>query len=799
MIVRDEEQNIERCVASVRDYVEEVVIVDTGSKDRTPEIAKRIADVFEVFTDCNGKDGSIEDFGMARNRAFSLGTQKWRMWVDGDDEIQGADKLAEIIAFADKSRNNGPCQIMLPYEYDHDETGACTCIQSRERLCTPWDAFQWVLPVHEIISPRVPSATIQVHHGDLRYVHRRRHIKKDRESGRNLRILKKWYGRQGEADVRMIHYLGREYGGMGEIENAIKYLTRFVQLSGWDEEKCEACLEIVACYEVRADYENALSWGYRALKHREWFESYYAIMRAYYFLAMASDDRRQWERCVHFGRMALACPPTATILFVNTVARDIDIHVYLNYACNKINDIAGALLSARTVAARFPNHVHVAPNLRRYERSIAHQEISVVLDRLVACNATSTATRDLILRSLDSESPDPEGRVTATGGPSLNIVFACGDAWEEWNPKTAAEKGIGGSETAVIEMAKRLAAKGHRVRVFTSCGPSARYDGVEYSPSKEVESVGKCDVLIAWRHAQLLEGVEAPIKFLWVHDIFASGMTPERARLATRVLALSQWHRDFLIQHHGLPPEKVICTRNGVDLARFDQKVERNTHKLVVSSSPDRYLPALLDMWPRIRKLVPDAELHVFYGFTTWESIAKQRGEQEQLKLIREIRDRLVTLRKDGVHFRDRVNQEELAREYLSAGVFPYSTWFMETSCISSMEAQAAGLRIVTSPIAALNETVGPRGVLIPGDWLSKEYQDAFVEATIDALTKPGNEDREALQAYARANLSWDGVADDWEKLFRECLTASVPAPAPAPVAPPPADEETFPAYQGIL
>jgi glycosyltransferase involved in cell wall biosynthesis len=107
-----------------------------------------------------------------------------------------------------------------------------------------------------------------------------------------------------------------------------------------------------------------------------------------------------------------------------------------------------------------------------------------------------------------------------------------------------------------------------------------------------------------------------------------------------------------------------------------------------------------------------------------------------------------------------------LAEEFLSSGVWAYSTWFGETSCVTAMEAQAAGLRMVTSPIAALNETVGDRGVLIDGDWLSEGYQNKFVDSVVRAMTDPENGDRQKLQKYAKENFSWDSLAVDWIKMF---------------------------------
>jgi glycosyltransferase involved in cell wall biosynthesis len=293
--------------------------------------------------------------------------------------------------------------------------------------------------------------------------------------------------------------------------------------------------------------------------------------------------------------------------------------------------------------------------------------------------------------------------------------------------------------------------------------------------------VKKCDTLIAWRNAPLLElPIEAKQRLLWVHDVFAMGATNKNLLRADAILGLSEWHRQFLIEKHQVSPAHVVKTRNGINLSRFDQVVPRDPHKIVYSSSPDRGLPALLDMWPRIRAQVPDATLHIFYGFFNWRKMAEARGDTAQVEYIAGFEARIKQMSDQGVVFRDRVDQMELAREFLSAGVWAYPTWFSETSCITAMEAQAAGLRIVTSPIAALNETVGERGVLIPGDWLSSEYQAKFVEATVKALTYPEgspgvfNDTRGSLMAYARASFGWDTLAKEWEGMMRAASTATL-------------------------
>ena len=80
MIVRDEESNLPHCLESVRGIFDEIVVVDTGSVDRTREIARGFgAQVFEFAW--------VDDFAAARNVALSHATGDYAFWLDADDVV----------------------------------------------------------------------------------------------------------------------------------------------------------------------------------------------------------------------------------------------------------------------------------------------------------------------------------------------------------------------------------------------------------------------------------------------------------------------------------------------------------------------------------------------------------------------------------------------------------------------------------------------------------------------------------------------------------------------------------------
>lgn len=85
MIVKDEESHIEQCLLSIKNYVNEMIIVDTGSTDNTIKICEQLGATVYPYT-------WEEDFSAARNFGIQLCQSEWILWLDADeqlDEIQG--------------------------------------------------------------------------------------------------------------------------------------------------------------------------------------------------------------------------------------------------------------------------------------------------------------------------------------------------------------------------------------------------------------------------------------------------------------------------------------------------------------------------------------------------------------------------------------------------------------------------------------------------------------------------------------------------------------------------------------
>ena len=86
MITRNEEQNLARCLGSVREMMDEIIVVDTGSVDRTIEIA-------ELFGARTYDFAWTEDFSAARNFCLSKASGDWIFALDADEIISGRDHI----------------------------------------------------------------------------------------------------------------------------------------------------------------------------------------------------------------------------------------------------------------------------------------------------------------------------------------------------------------------------------------------------------------------------------------------------------------------------------------------------------------------------------------------------------------------------------------------------------------------------------------------------------------------------------------------------------------------------------
>ena len=114
MIVKNEEDVLARCLDCVKKFADEIIIVDTGSADKTKQVAKKYTDKLYDFSWC-------DDFSKARNFSFSKASMEYCMWLDADDVIlqEDQEQLVEL-----KQRLQPEVSIvMMKYHTAFDDKG----------------------------------------------------------------------------------------------------------------------------------------------------------------------------------------------------------------------------------------------------------------------------------------------------------------------------------------------------------------------------------------------------------------------------------------------------------------------------------------------------------------------------------------------------------------------------------------------------------------------------------------------------------------------------------------------------
>ncbi|MFR2534055.1 MAG: glycosyltransferase [Clostridia bacterium] len=255
MIVKNEEAVIGRCLESVKDIADEIIIVDTGSTDSTKEIISKYTDKIYDFK-------WVDDFAKARNFSFSKATKEYIMWLDADDVILPED-YEKFIKLKQDIDTNIDIYVMK-YNYFVDKDNIPSLIQDRARLFKRSKNYQWISPIHEVI-----IRTGNVKDIDISITHKKEEIQ---DPYRNIRIFEKMKAEGIQLDDRQEYCYAREFYGMQEFKKARDLYEEYIQKYEveYQDKKSflyPAFLELSDCYKNLFEKEKQLSTLLKVLKY----------------------------------------------------------------------------------------------------------------------------------------------------------------------------------------------------------------------------------------------------------------------------------------------------------------------------------------------------------------------------------------------------------------------------------------------------------------------------------------------------------------------------------------------------
>jgi glycosyltransferase involved in cell wall biosynthesis len=300
--------------------------------------------------------------------------------------------------------------------------------------------------------------------------------------------------------------------------------------------------------------------------------------------------------------------------------------------------------------------------------------------------------------------------------------------------------------------------------------------GVVYRPFWQFNPRDKQDIAILWRWPKPLDwNINAERIFVDLHDVVPDVMLtrPNRVETVTQFMVKSHFHRSLFAR---VPDEKICVIPNGIDLGLLQTDEPKDPHLLVNTSSAERSMGVLPQLFTEIKRRVPQARLQWAYGWHVFELANANRAEN--IEWMKQTQQAMAAA---GIECTDHLSEAEIGKLYQRGAILAYPTEFPEIDCISVRKAQACGCVPVTSDYAALAESV-QFGVKIPngvGDASKPRYgppyglqnrnaQRAWIEATVDLLNNPGKRTELGAQGAKWARqFGWSQIAARWDEVLR--------------------------------
>ena len=701
MIIKDSDRSIIPVLESVKPYIDNWTILDTGSTDNTKEIVRK------CMRGCPGNlyEEPFVDFSTSRNRVLDLaGTKcKYTLMLDDTYILTGGKKLKRFLKRSTKDSYN------IIIADNSKEYFSCRILRTTAKL-------RYKYKIHEVIDTEntrnLKLENVFIYDEYSSYMVARTETRYRNDIKLLLEDLD-----DNPKDPRIIFYIAETYCRIGDYKNAEKYYNLRTQLPGDPIEVFLAYFGLGMLYNryIKKPWKFSEEMYLSAFKvYPNRSESLLEIAKHYHHL----ENYKKTYECM---KKAVQIPMPHDGHPVGYTTYREEIPYLLIDSAIRVGEIEYAKTITRKVISENPKNIQKFHN---------------------------------VLYALDH-----------TVNPSLKpsqiplLVIHDGHLVEYWTPNSAEFVGSG-SEIMAMNLGKEFARLGYRVVLFGGFKQGNKdsqgtYDGVEYMDVSEYNDFLKdtyVDILLVSRVSDNLVFYNNIGKvFLWLHDTLPIGEAFQtHAKKFKGVLCLSEWHRNFFCEEFKFPKELVHVTGNAIDLRRFKSKIQKIPYKFIYSSSPDRGLDNLLEMFPRVHERCPKAELHIF-------------GKKALLT-----RDNLQTISDhDYIKLHGRVSQQKISREYLSSDVWLYPTEFKETYCITALEAQVSRVLCVCTDLAGLTGTVGSRGVLIKGKASTRKFQDEMLKRLFWILDNPSVKKHLIEKAYSWAKQqTLENLALNWHTSF---------------------------------
>jgi len=704
MIVKNAGEQLEEMLNENMCHFDEWTIVDTGSTDDTIAIIERV-----LVGKKRGKlyHRPFVNFRDTRNICLDLAVKqhivpcKYLTMLDDTYVVYGDLRKFFMEVRGDQFADSFSMFVRT------DDT-----VYTSNRIIRVDTGLRYKYKIHEIIDDN-KNINVLIPKEDVSILDRRFSYMEERSMKRKRQDLQ-WLKEEIEDnphEPRHYYYLGQTYYVMGEYHNAFDTFQKRVQFinNGFIQERLDAAFESarIANFKLNWPWEECLK-----LYEKAWSiddsrpESLYFIGIHYYFEENYSKAYKYFKQAFQLGfpvHCQHSLKPTLSFHFLP---------IYLAKTCYYIKDWKLGLESAQF----FLQYNKQGDD--SYEEMVCWVRI---FSHLVEYSASSDT---------------PPFTLSQKGIPVF--CFLADGGFEEWSGKNILTKGVGGSETYIIEMARHIQKMYHfQVVVFCKCSEPDVFEDVIYRPIKEWFSFVKTTYVhtcvisrytdyIPTANLSCIENIHVVL-----HDLIIPGSVIIDNKKMKNIFCLTPWHCQYVKEIFPSLSHKFHPFSYGINADAFPIKNNPVVpYSFIYSSFPDRGLLPLLKMWSHIIEKQPKASLDIFCDLQgEWVN----RVQPEQMSLIRGYLDTAPK------HFNIRVHgwtdKQTLYQYWARTDIWFYPCIFKETFCMTALEAAASRTLAITNDLAALQNTVGDRGIVIPGDAFTPEWQNEALKMLFPYLS----------------------------------------------------------------
>ena len=356
----------------------------------------------------------------------------------------------------------------------------------------------------------------------------------------------------------------------------------------------------------------------------------------------------------------------------------------------------------------------------------------------------------------------------------MKVLFTIGYQNKPFNYTNYIKNGMGGSESCVINLAHKLSDNGYNVTV-TGQLVSETHNNVKYIDYTSIEDNQHFDVVIASNYIHYFKHLEEKNitfdeSYFWIHNLefypWYNGTTLPNNGLdylnhpkLTKIIAVSNWQKNKLVEKYKISPEKIKVINNAVDVQLFDSiKQEKFKHKVIYTSGPDRGLWNLFNLWDDLKKINPQLTLWIANPPYTddWDILDKIKKDYPNIESL-------------DVKFLGSLNPKDLYRQIKSSEYWIYPSKYPETYCITALEMMLGRVKIISSDTGNLKDLLNNKAVTINSKLDEGLMRETFVAAYAFNNQRDSEFSRnlDNAETFAREQ-SWENRYYEWDMLINK-------------------------------